>query len=300
MASKRTVLLLGANGQVGHELVRTLPAIGRVIALDYPDIDFGNPGSLRALVRETAPQVIVNAAAYTAVDKAESEPALAQAINADAPAILAEEAADLGATVVHYSTDYVFDGTKAGPYVEADRTDPLSVYGKTKLAGENAIAKCPRHLTFRTSWVISAHGNNFVKTMLRLAKERDSLRVVADQWGAPTSAALLAETTTSVLASMRNAASDDTRWGLYHLVAGGETTWNGLARRVLEKASELGEVLKTAPNSVASIMTAEYPTLAKRPMNSRLSTAKLFAAFQVQLPNWEVGVNAAVRQLVGG
>lgn len=300
MASDLRILLLGSNGQVGHELTRTLPSLGQVVPLDYPDIDFANLKSIGSVVREIAPHIIVNAAAYTAVDKAESEPLLAQAINADAPAILAEEASKLGATLVHYSTDYVFDGAKATAYVETDRPNPLSVYGKTKLAGEVAVTKCPRHLTFRTSWVISAHGKNFVKTMLRLASERDNLRVVADQWGAPTSAALLAEMTTAALSSTRDVSELDHCWGLYHLVAAGETTWNGLAKRVVLKAMELGKVGKVVPENVMPITTAEYPTPAARPMNSRLSTAKLTSTFGFALPDWTVGVDAAVRQLVGG
>ena len=299
MASDLTILLLGANGQVGHELTRTLPVLGRVAAFDFPDIDFSKPETLRTLVRELKPDVIVNAAAYTAVDKAEGEPELARTINADAPAVLAEEAKKLDAVLVHYSTDYVFDGTKEGAYVETDRTNPLSVYGKTKLAGEIAVARCPRHLIFRTSWVISAHGNNFIKTMLRLAKERDALRVVADQWGAPTSAALLAEVTATTVSVMAGASDDDARWGLYHLVADGETTWNGLSRHVLVKAAELGNALKATPESVAEIPTAEYPTPAVRPMNSRLSTVKLTSAFGISLADWTGGVDAAVRQLVG-
>lgn len=297
--SEQIVLLLGANGQVGHELQRTLPALGRVIALDFPEIDFCSEAALRDLVRRTKPGIIVNAAAYTAVDKAESEPELAHAVNADAPGILAEEAAARDATIVHYSTDYVFDGQKSSSYIETDPPNPLSVYGKTKLAGEIAVAKCPRHLTFRTSWVISAHGNNFIKTMLRLAGERDSLRVVADQCGAPTSAALLAEATAAALLATSGAQSNDARWGLYHLVASGETTWNGLARYVIGESARLGKQLKAVPDAVAPITTAEYPTSAARPRNSRLSTAKFTEAFKITPPDWTVGVNGALQQLVG-
>lgn len=300
MANKNpTVLLLGANGQVGQELSRTLPALGCVTALDFPEVDFSNSDALRAQIRKIEPYLIVNAAAYTAVDRAESEPARAFAINADAPAVLAAEATALNAVLVHYSTDYVFDGTKTVPYVESDQTNPLSVYGKTKFAGEVAVARCPRHLTFRTSWVISAHGQNFVKTILRLAKERDRLRVVGDQWGAPTSAALLAEATTAALSAMGGVSADDSRWGLYHLVAGGETTWNGLARHVIAKAAEWGEELRAVPAAVDMIVAAEYPTPAVRPMNSRLSTAKFTSVFGITPPDWTCGVNDAVRNLVG-
>ena len=292
------ILLLGANGQVGNELRHTLPALGSVVALDVPDIDFSRPESLRDVVRAHRPRIIVNAAAYTAVDKAESDSELAFTINAVAPGVLAEEAEALDACLVHYSTDYVFDGRKPSPYVETDATGPLSVYGRSKLEGERAVQACEKHLTLRTSWVIGAHGQNFIKTMLRLAGERDALRVVADQVGAPTSAALLADVTAKALSHMAERPANDSRWGLYHLTAAGETSWHGLARHVIARAGAMGLPLKTKPEAVLLITTAEYPTPATRPANSRLDTSKLRSAFAVTLPDWTVGVNAVLDRLI--
>lgn len=292
------ILLLGCNGQLGYESRRALTALGTVVARDFPDIDFSQPESLRALVREVRPDVIVNAAAYTAVDKAENEPEKARTINAIAPGVLAEEAQALGAILVHYSTDYVFDGTKVSAYVESDRTCPLSVYGLTKREGELAVTKTPKSLIFRTSWVVGIHGANFVKTMLRLAGERETLRVVADQVGAPTSAKLLAETTAAILDRMVAAPAADPRWGLYHLTAAGATSWNGLARRVIETAIANGVPLKTRSETVEEITTSEYSTLAKRPANSRLDTTKLRTAFGIDLPDWRAGVDEVVTGIV--
>jgi dTDP-4-dehydrorhamnose reductase len=294
----RTILLLGCNGQLGYESQRTLSALGAMAAYDFPQIDYSQPEALRVLVRAVRPDVIVNAAAYTAVDKAESDEAKANLINAIAPGILAEEAAALGAIFVHYSTDYVFDGTKSAAYVETDPTQPMSVYGRTKRDGETAAAKASRHLIFRTSWVVGAHGANFVKTMLRLAGEREVLRVVADQFGAPTSAGLLAETTAKILTQMKSAPTDDPRWGLYHLAAGGATSWNGLARRVIARAAEQGLPLKATAAAVAEIASAEYPTPAKRPFNSRLDTTKLRGTFGLDLPDWTVGVDDVLDRIV--
>lgn len=292
------VLLLGANGQVGFELRRSLAVLGDVIALDVPDVDFEDLEALRRLVREQQPRIIVNAAAYTAVDKAESDAGRASAINAVAPAVLSEEAESLGACLVHYSTDYVFDGRKNSPYVETDPTGPLSVYGRTKLEGELAVRRCTRHLTFRTSWVMGEHGHNFVKTILRLAAERDSLRVVADQFGAPTSAAFLADTTAHVLTQL--APAGEMRWGLYHLVGGGETSWYGLAQHVVARAKEIGLPLKAGPESLAAITTADYPSPAARPTNSRLDTSKIAAAFGVAIPHWTALIDAVLDRVVLG
>ncbi|GAA0553855.1 dTDP-4-dehydrorhamnose reductase [Rhizomicrobium palustre] len=296
--SEPVILLLGANGQVGHELRKTLPALGKVVALDFPDVDFTQPTSLRALVRGYAPSIIVNAAAYTAVDKAESEPATAHLINAISPAVLAEEAAALGATLVHYSTDYVFDGSKEGAYRESDEPCPLSIYGWTKYLGEREVARSPKHLIFRTSWVIGAHGANFAKTILRLAASRQRLTVVADQFGAPTSAALLARMTAAALTKI---AEEDgaPRWGLYHLVASGGESWNGLARHIVRRAQEAGEALELAAEAIEPITTAEYPTAARRPANSRLDTSKFSTAFGLSLPDWKLGIDEVLDQLVG-
>ncbi len=292
------ILLLGANGQLGHESRRALGRSGRLVALDFPEIDFTQPDSLRPLVRYLCPAVIVNAAAYTAVDKAEGDAERAEAVNAQAPAVLAEEAEAVGAVLIHYSTDYVFDGAKAGAYVESDATNPLSVYGRTKLAGEEAVGRCARHLIFRTSWVVGAHGANFIKAMLRLASERESLRVVADQHGAPTAAALLAETSATVLGRMDYAPADDRRWGLYHLVASGETTWNGLARHVIARAHAAGIPLKCGTDAIEPIPTSGYPAPARRPANSRLDTTKLRSTFGLSLPDWRDGVDAALDRIL--
>ncbi len=296
--SRGTILMFGANGQVGHELQHTLTALGQIVTLDVPEVDFSRPDSLRTMVRRHRPRIIVNAAAYTAVDKAESASELAFAVNAAAPGVLAEEAEALDACLVHYSTDYVFDGRKASPYVETDAPNPLSVYGRSKLEGERAVQACKKHLIFRTSWVIGTHGSNFVKTILRLAGERDSLRIVADQLGVPTSAGLLAEVTAKILSQMAERSPDDARWGLYHLVAAGETSWHGVARHIIARTSALGLPLKAKPESVAPIATADYPLPAMRPANSRLDTSKLRSAFALTLPDWTVGVNDVLDRLI--
>jgi dTDP-4-dehydrorhamnose reductase len=287
------ILLLGKNGQVGWELQRALAPLGTVVACDFDTpapmtADFSQPERLAALVQAVRPDVIVNAAAHTAVDKAESEPDLALALNATAPAVLAREAATLGAWLVHYSTDYVFDGSGSSPRTEDAPTAPLSVYGRTKLAGEQAIADSGcRHLTFRTSWVYAARGGNFAKTMLKLAAERDALNVIADQWGAPTSAELLADVTAHAL---RQAMANPALGGLYHCVAGGETTWHAYAQLVIEHARATGVPIKVAADAVRPIPTSAYPTPAQRPLNSRLDTSRLRSSFGLQLPDWQAGV----------
>lgn len=293
-----TILLLGANGQVGHELCSTLAALGEVVALARPEVDLSISESLREVVQQYRPSIIVNAAAYTAVDKAESDPDRAFAVNAVSPGVLAEEAEALGAIMVHYSTDYVFDGSKPTPYVETDPTAPLSVYGRSKRDGELAVQSRKKHLIFRTSWVFGAHGNNFIKTMLRLAKDRPNLRVVADQFGAPTSAALIADITTEVLRKMARQYASDPRWGLYHLVAGGETTWHGLASYAIGLAGAMGLPLQAAPSDIVPITTADYPTPATRPANSRLDATKLQNAFAITPPAWQVGVDAVLDQII--
>ena len=287
------ILLLGKNGQVGWELQRALAPLGTLVACDFDTpapmtADFSQPESLAALVAAVQPDVIVNAAAHTAVDKAESEPALAEALNATAPAVLAREAAARGAWLVHYSTDYVFDGSGSSPRSENAPTGPLSVYGRTKLAGEQAIAASGcRHLIFRTSWVYAARGGNFAKTMLKLAAERDALNVIADQWGAPTSAELLADVTAHAL---RQAMARPELGGLYHCVAGGETTWHAYAQLVIEHARAAGMPIKVAADAVRPIPTTAYPTPATRPLNSRLDTSRLRSAFGLHLPDWQAGV----------
>ena len=286
------LLLLGKNGQVGWELQRSLAPLGEVLALDSKSTDYCGDltdlAGLAATVRAFAPDVIVNAAAYTSVDKAESEPAQAQRVNAEAVAVLAHEAQQLGAWLVYYSTDYVFDGSGTQPWQESDGVAPLSVYGASKLAGEQAIqASGCKHLIFRTSWVYAARGNNFAKTMLRLAQERDSLSVIADQFGAPTSAELLADVSAHAL---RSVLREPALGGLYHLAASGETNWHNYACFVLQQAEAAGLPLKVSSAQVAAIASSAYPTAAKRPLNSRLNTTKLETAFALQLPHWQAGV----------
>jgi dTDP-4-dehydrorhamnose reductase len=292
------ILLLGCNGQVGWELQRSLAPLGAVIALARNEANLAEPEALRALVRKIRPQVIVNAAAYTAVDKAQSEPELAKCVNAIAPAVLAEEAAGIGAWLVHYSTDYVFDGYKKDVgYTETDATHPLSVYGQTKREGELAIqAVCSNTLIFRTSWVYAARGNNFVRTMLRLARDRDQLAVVADQWGAPTSAELIADVTAH---SLRQAIVKPALSGLYHLTAEGETTWHGYACYILEQAKTLGHPLKINSSAITPLATEDYPLPAPRPANSRLNTTKLQTAFRLYLPDWKVHLNRMLKEISG-
>ena len=292
------ILLLGARGQLGVELSQELVRLGDVTALDRAAADLSEPESLRAIVRATRPQVLVNAAGYTAVDRAESERELATAVNAVAPGVLAEEAERLGACMVHYSTDYVFDGAKSEGYTETDEPNPLSVYGRTKREGEQAVlAACRRHLVLRTSWVFSAHGTNFLRTMLRLAGERDELRVVDDQRGAPTSTALLAGATAQAIASLHDATADDPRWGLYHLSAAGETSWHGFARHVIARAQQHGHPLRVRPGDVAAISTAEYPTAAARPANSRLDSSRFSSTFGLTLPHWTEGADRVLDDL---
>jgi dTDP-4-dehydrorhamnose reductase len=291
------ILVTGTHGQVGFELLEALKPLGQVIAVDRTRCDLLDQNALRALVRESKPDVIVNPAAYTAVDKAQSEPALAFGVNHLAPKILGEEAARLGALVIHYSTDYVFDGTKSAPYSEQDTPNPQSIYGESKWQGEQALALAhPKHLILRTSWVVGAHGNNFAKTMLRLAAERDTLTVVADQWGAPTSARLLA-THTAQLISQYAATPDRFKVGTYHLTAAGETNWCEYARFVVREATNASRTLKATAHSIAPIATSDYPTPAKRPANSRLSTAHYQDTFHLVPEPWEVGVRDVLHTL---
>jgi dTDP-4-dehydrorhamnose reductase len=293
------LLLLGKSGQVGWELQRSLAPLGHLVAYGRGTVDLEDANTVRRTVREAAPDVIVNAAAYTAVDKAESEPGKARAVNAEAVGALALEARECGAWLVHYSTDYVFDGRKPGAYVEDDDTGPLSVYGRTKLEGEQAIREShDRHLIFRTSWVYAARGGNFVRTILRLASEREQLKIVADQIGAPTSAELIADVTALAIYRLQLAGPAAGSFaGTYHLAAGGETTWCDYARLVVKLALERGAKLTLAPQDIEPIPTESYPTPAARPRNSRLATRKLEAAFNIQLPVWRFHVERMLREL---
>ena len=293
------MLLLGADGQVGWELRRALLPLGEVLPMTRTQADLSDLDGLRALLAREQPQIIVNAAAYTAVDKAETEPELAQRINAEAPQGLADYAARTGAWLLHYSTDYVFDGTKPAPHTEADTPNPQSAYGRSKLAGEQAItASGCRHLILRTSWVYAARGGNFAKTMLRLAAERDSLRVVADQIGAPTSAELIADVSAHLLQRLRtDAALAQQASGIYHLTAQGHTSWHGYAQYVIAQALARGRALRCAPEAVQAIATADYPLPAPRPANSRLDCGKLQSTFGLTLPPWQTQVQRLIDEL---
>ena len=274
------ILLTGIHGQVGWELQRTLQPLGEVVAFDRSQLDLAKPEQIRSVMQSLKPTIIVNPAAYTAVDKAESEPELAQIINGTAPAILAEEAKHLDALLLHYSTDYVFDGEKTTPYVESDATHPIGSYGRTKLAGEEAItATACRHLIFRTCWVYGHRGHNFMRTMLRLAAERDELRVVDDQFGAPTWSRMIAETTALALA--RHAGQQ----GIYHLAATGECSWHGFAESIIQQANAFG-ILTKCP-SVHGITSADFPTPTRRPASSRLDCTRLAQDFGLRLPSWQ-------------
>ncbi|HEY9174737.1 MAG TPA: dTDP-4-dehydrorhamnose reductase [Verrucomicrobiae bacterium] len=278
------ILLLGKNGQVGWELQRTLAPLGQVWALDYPEIDFAEGAALRKLVLEHKPTIVVNACAYTAVDKAESEPERAMLINGLAPGVLAEAAKQTGALLVHFSTDYVFDGTKRTPYIETDAPNPLSAYGRTKLAGDQAIQQVGcNHLIFRLCWVYGARGQNFMLTMMRLARERETLRVVADQIGSPTWSRMIAEATALALKQTLSLAEARELSGVYHLRAGGETNWHEFASRIVELMPPAERKCKV----VEAIPTADYPTPAKRPAYSVMSCEKLLRTFGIGLPNWE-------------
>jgi dTDP-4-dehydrorhamnose reductase len=290
------IVLLGTSGQVGRELGPRLEGLGELAACDRATADFTRPEAVVALLRREQPRVIVNAVAYTAVDKAESEPDQARLVNETAVAAIAAEAARQDAAFVHYSTDYVFDGTKVGPYTETDAPHPLSVYGATKLAGEEAIAAAGcRHWIFRTTWVYAAHGHNFVRTILRLARDRDALRIVDDQFGAPTPAALIAAVTAAFVSRLGGPTAPAA--GIYHLAPHGETTWCGFARHILATARDQGVELSCPPERVAAIATTDYPLPARRPANSRLCTARLEAALGRRLPEWQDGVGPVVAAL---
>src|ERR1700694_1223470 len=309
-----TILLTGKTGQVGSELLRLLPQLGEVIAPDRRALDLLDASNLRRTVRDTRPQLIVNAAAYTAVDAAENDEATAYAINADVPAVLAEEAKKIGAAMVHYSTDYVFDGSKAAPYEEADLTNPINVYGKSKLAGEQAIRTSGvPHLIFRTSWVYGTHGKNFLLTILRLATERGELRIVCDQTGAPTWAREIAVSTAKILARVIDQTSVVSGFsqvdGTHHITAAGETTWYEFANTILEEAARISrdvpwfaEATRGRPlitKRIIPITTAEYPTPASRPAYSVLSNSRLVRTFGFELPDWRTQLQRAFSAAYG-
>ena len=301
------VLLLGANGQLGYELAKQLPKVAQVLALYRSQCDLASDqfkDRLNLHVKEFKPDCIINAAAYTAVDKAEQEQTLAHQINSTAPSMMAQIASEYNIALIHYSTDYVFDGEGDQPWSEENPTKPQSVYGQTKCAGEELIRhNCAKHIIIRTSWVVGAHGNNFLKTMLRLASERDTLRVVSDQVGAPTSVDLLAQITMQLLkrCTQKDTKQKDTTpniWGTYHVAPSGYTNWHAYATHVIQLASKLGMPLKCTPENIVAISSSEYPLPAKRPLNSRLNTVKLERLLGTPLPPWQRGVDDIVHSLV--
>lgn len=288
------ILLFAKNGQVGWELQRALAPLGELIALDRAQCDLSNSELLQQTLSEHAPQVIVNASAYTAVDKAEEEPELAYAINAEAPAVMASQAKQLGALLVHYSTDYVFSGEGTRAWQEDDATNPQNTYGKTKREGEMAIEQSGcNYLVFRTSWVYAARSQNFIAAMHRLMAERDALGVVSDQIGVPTSAELIADVSAHAIAQTHR---DAKKSGIYHLAPSGETSWYDYAKLIADELINAGVALKITPSTIKAIKTSEYPTPAKRPLNSRLNVQKLESTFNLVMPNWQQGVKRAIAE----
>lgn len=289
------ILLFGKNGQLGQALAKTLPQIGKLVSLGREDVDFNDQTKLAKTIATHSPDIIINASAYTAVDKAENDESTAFRINEIAVATMAKYASEHNTLLVHYSTDYVFDGTKTKPYKEADQTKPLNVYGKSKRAGEIAAQQALHSLTFRTSWVYSAHGNNFIKTILRLAKERESINIVADQIGVPTSAHWMAEITIKAINSHKNGALPT---GIYHLVPDGETSWHQIAQYVVKTAQKAGETFALNIEDIHPITTEEYPLPAKRPKNSRLDNHQLSQHLGESMPDWKIGVKQVIEQII--
>jgi len=292
------ILLFGKNGQLGWELNRSLQPLGEIVVLDIEDVDFSEPESLRQIVQDESPDVICNAVAYTAVDKAEEDEALALKINGEAPGVLAEEALKLGALLIHYSTDYVFDGTKASPYVETDEPGPVNAYGRTKLAGELAVQSsgCD-YLILRTSWVYASRANNFLLTMLKLVQEREELSIVADQIGAPTTARLIADTTIlCVQQAMKERLAGVFSSDLYHLTASGHTSWHGFTKEIVSIASQ-NVKLQLTIKELKAIPTSDYPTPAARPMNSQLELTKLESIFTLKMPDWKESLTICMAEI---
>jgi dTDP-4-dehydrorhamnose reductase len=291
------ILLTGSHGQVGFELNKKLSALGEVIATDREELNLEDAQAIRSFIDQIKPDIIINPAAYTSVDKAESEPELAHLINAIAPEVLAGKARELDIPLIHFSTDYVFDGLKKEAYVETDKTNPQSVYGKTKCEGEEKVRHHPKHIILRTSWVFGSHGNNFLKTMLRLIQEKESLNIVGDQCGSPASAKMLADVTFKIVDTiLKNKNFKD--YGTYHVTNDGETNWLAYASLISSEAIKLNIKVKCPPNKIHPILTSEYPTAAKRPSNSRLNTDKLKKTFMLELPHWELEVKKVLKEII--
>ena len=291
------IFLTGSNGQVGFELQKKLSALGEVIATDRRELDLTNPDAIKKFIDQTRPDIIINPAAYTAVDKAESEPDLAYQINTLAPEVLATMASELDIPLVHFSTDYVFDGLKKEAYVETDQINPQSVYGKTKCEGEEKVRTHEKHIILRTSWVFGSHGNNFLKTMLRLIQEKESLNIVGDQYGSPASSSMLGDVTFKIVDTIiKNKNFND--YGTYHVTNDGETNWHDYASLISSEAMKLNLKLTCTPDQIHSIPTSKYPTAAKRPLNSRLNCDKLKKTFMLELPHWESEVKRVLREII--
>ena len=294
----KKILVTGNKGQVGFELMKTLAPLGKVIGVDIKECDLAQSAMIDALLDRVKPDIIVNPAAYTAVDNAESEPTVAHAINAQAPKTLARQASRRNIPIIHFSTDYIFDGTKEEAYVEEDQANPKSVYGNTKWLGEEAVrSNAAKHVILRTSWVFGAHGVNFLKTMLKLSKERDKMSIVSDQVGAPTSARMLAEVTAEIVKQLLHEFSYR-KYGTYHLVADGETSWYGYAKYVVERANVLGMETKLTAANIKAIKTKDFPLPAVRPANSRLDNSKVKETFGISLPTWQSEVDLVLNELI--
>jgi dTDP-4-dehydrorhamnose reductase len=291
------ILLTGSNGQIGFELNKKLSALGEVIATDREELNLEDSQAIRSFIDQTKPGIIINPSAYTAVDKAESEPEIAYQINTLAPEVLASMAAELDIPLIHFSTDYVFDGLKKEAYIETDETNPQSVYGKTKCDGEEKVRVHHKHIILRTSWVFGSHGNNFLKTMLRLIQEKDSLNIVGDQWGCPASATNLADVTFKVVDTIfKN--KNFNAFGTYHVTRDGETNWFEYASLIASELIKLNANIKCMPDQILPILKSEYPTAAKRPLNSRLNTDKIKKTFMLELPHWESEVKMVLREII--
>ena len=291
------ILLTGKNGQVGFELQKKLGALGEVIATDREELDLANPDAIRAFIDQIKPDIIINPAAYTAVEKAESEPDLVYQINTLAPEVLADKARELDIPLVHFSTDYVFDGLKKEAYVETDETNPQSVYGKTKCEGEEKVRTHAKHIILRTSGVFGVHGNNFLKTILRLITDKESLNIVGDQWGSPASASMLSDVTFKIVdAILKNKNFND--YGTYHVTNDGETNWHDYASLISSEAMKFNLKVTCTPDKIHSIPTSKYPTAAKRSLNSRLNCDKLKKTFMLELPHWESEVKRVLKEII--